>query len=393
MNPDIDYRVPEDVAAMQRPALLVGIVALIACGAGFVIDPEQFYRSWLVGFMFWLGIALGSLALLMVQHLSGGGWGVFRRVWEASSRTLPFLLLCFLPLAFGVRDLYEWARPEVVANDAVLQHKAAYLNVPFFLLRAAFYFASWILVAFLMTRWSREQDATGSFAPTRRMHILSGGGLVLYGLTITYASIDWVMSLSPHWYSTIFGFLFIAGQGLSSIAFTITIGLALARRRPMDTVLLPGHFHDLGKLLLAFVMLWAYFSFSQFLIIWSGNLIEEIPYYTVRMNGGWGWIGLGLIFVHFGLPFLLLLSRDLKRAAPRLAKVAILLMVMRVIDLLYLVVPEFHEHLRLHWLDVAAPVAIGGLWLAVFFANLRSRSLLPTRDPYLVEALAQPSGH
>ncbi len=393
VNPEIDYRAPEDIVARQRTALTVGILALVLCAVGFLLDRDQFFRSWLVAFMFWLGIALGSMAIMLVQHLSGGSWGVFRRIWEASSRTLPFLLLCFVPIAFGVHHLYEWSRPEAVAADLILQHKSLYLNVPFFLLRAALYFAAWIAIAYLMSKWSKEQDETGSFASTRKMQLLSGGGLVLYGLTVTYASIDWVMSLNPHWYSTIFGFIFMGGQGMSSLAFTVTIGLMLVRQAPMDRVLVPTHFHDVGKLLLTFVLLWAYFSFSQLLLIWSGNLIEEIPYYTVRMNGGWGWIGLALIFVHFGLPFLMLLSRDLKRDAPRLAKLAILLLVMRVIDLLYMVAPEFNEHLRVHWLDVAAPVAIGGLWMAVFYANLRSRSLLPVRDPFLMEALSQSRSH
>ncbi len=390
---DFTYPAPDDVAAKQRLALLAGIAGLLVCGVGFVVDRDQFFRSWLVAFMFWLGISLGSLALIMVHQLSGGAWGVVRRIWEAASRTLPLLVVCFIPVVLGAGHLYHWSHPDEVAGDVVLQHKALYLNMPFFLARAAIYFASWIGLATLLTRWSLQQDETGDPRVTRKMQLLSGGGLVVYALTITFASIDWVMSIDSHWFSTIFGFLFMGGQGLTALAFTITVGLMLARRAPMDQVLRPTHFHDLGKLMLAFVMLWAYFAFSQFLIIWSGNLLEEIPYYTLRMNGGWGWVGLAIIVVHFALPFLLLLSRDLKRDAPRLAQVSLLLLVMRVVDLLYMVAPEFNDHLRLHWLDVAAPVAIGGFWLWFFYQNLRSRPLLPLRDPYLIEALAEPSQH
>ena len=388
---DSTYSAPEDLAGNERLALVVGLAGLVACGVGFVVDRDQFFRSWLVAFMFWLGVSLGSMGLMLVHHLSGGAWGVVRRIWEAAARVLPLMAVCFLPIVAGIPSLFAWSHADVVATDPILQHKSLYLNVPFFLGRAAFYFVAWIGVTYLMTAWSKMQDETGDPRATRRMQLLSAAGLVVYALTITFASVDWIMSINAHWFSTIYGFLFLAGQGLSALALTIVVALALARRAPMDRVLKPTHFHDLGKLMLAFVMLWAYFSFSQFLIIWSGNLIEEIPYYTVRMNNGWGWIGLALIAVHFALPFLLLLSRDLKRAAPRLAKVAVLLMVMRIVDLQYMVQPEFSERLRLHWLDVAAPVAIGGFWLWRFYANLRSRPLLPLRDPYLIEALGSPS--
>jgi hypothetical protein len=391
---DPTYSAPLEIEARRRPALLAGIVGLVVCALGFAFDREQFFRSYLVGYMFWLGVALGSMALAMVHHMSGGAWGmVVRRIFEASSRTLPLLAVLFLPIVLGMHELYPWTRADHLAEDHVLQQKALYLNVPFFLIRALLYFAVWIALAAMLNRWSREQDE-GDPAATRKMQLMSGGGLVAYGLTITFASVDWVMSLNPHWYSTIFGFIFMGGQALAALAFTIAVAVLLSRRPPMNGVYNAGHFHDLGKLLLAFVMLWAYFAFSQYLIIYSGNLVEEIPYFTTRTMGGWQYVALLIIVFHFALPFALLLSRDLKRNATRLVTVAVGILVMRVVDLFFMVAPEFATAgFRLHWLDVAAPLAVGGIWLWLFLTQLSQRPLLPIRDPQLAEALESAGGH
>jgi hypothetical protein len=294
-----------------------------------------------------------------------------------------------------------------VAHDAALQHKALYLNTPFFLARAVFYFASWVVLAWLLNRWSLEQDRGDAERATRRMQVLSGAGLALYGLTITFASVDWVMSLNPHWFSTIFGFLFIGGQGLVALAFTIVVAALLSRRAPMHAVFNVGHFHDLGKLMLAFVMLWAYFNFSQYLIIFSGNLAEEVPYYVARTSHGWQVISLVLVIFHFALPFTLLLSRDLKRNANRLILVALAIVLMRFIDMFFLIAPEFaasganlhiagegaETRLFVHWLDLAAPIGIGGVWVWLFLTRLADRPLLPIHDPHLAEALESAGGH
>jgi hypothetical protein len=406
---DPTYLAPGDVAARRGTALAAGVAGLVLCAIGFFVDRDHFFRAYLIGYLLWLGVALGSLALMMVHHQSGGAWGlVIRRVFEAASRTLPALAVLFLPIVLGMSSLYPWTHADHVAHDPVLQHKALYLNTPFFLARAVFYFASWIGLAAALNRWSRRQD-DGDLAATRRMQLLSGAGLVLYGLTITFASIDWVMSINPHWFSTIFGFLFMGGQGLAALAFTIVVATVLWRRDPMRHVFNPGHFHDLGKLLLAFVMLWAYFNFSQYLIIYSGNLAEEIPYYITRTSHGWGYLALALVIFHFAAPFALLLSRDLKRNAGRLALVAGGVLVMRWADLVFLVSPEFASsganlHLLpagaphdspffLHWLDLAAPVGIGGVWMWLFLTQLAERPLLPVRDPHLGEALVHAGGH
>jgi hypothetical protein len=377
------------VASLQRLALVVGVAGLALCAVGFAGNRAHFFKAYLLAYVFWIGIALGSLAISMLHHLSGGAWGVvIRRVLEAASRTLPFMALLFLPIAFGIHELYLWANPEAVAKDAILQHKAAYLNVPFFIIRAAIYFVIWSALAYLLSKWSLEQEQRGETGQALRMQRLSGLGLVLYALTILFMSVDWIMSLDPHWFSTIYGILFMGGQGLSAFAFAIAVAVLLSRTEPMSRVIAPAHLHDLGKLMLAFVMLWAYFSFSQFLIIWSANLPEEIPWYLRRWGGGWQWVGLLLIFGHFVLPFVLLLSSDIKKSGRTLIGVAVTIILMRIVDLFWNIGPLHHEEsFGATWLDAVAPVALGGIWLAIFLWQLRTRPLLPLGEPYLAEAL------
>jgi hypothetical protein len=406
VTPDMQYAPPDDLGGRSALALKVGAVGLVACAFGYGFDPAHFFRSWLIAYLLFLGIALGSMGLLMVQHLSGGAWGVFRRIFEASSRTLPLMALLFLPIAFGMTSLYPWSHPELVQHDEVLIHKAPYLNSVFFLIRALFYFVGWTLIAWTLSRWSKQQDE-GDMSVNLKLQYLSGGGIVFYTLTATLASVDWMMSLNPHWYSTLFGFLFVGGQGLSALAFTILVSTFLVRRAPMASLLKPSHFHDLGKLSLAFVMLWAYFNFSQYLLIYAANLLEEIPYFIARITHGWQYLAIFLVLFHFAVPFSLLLSRDNKRMPQRLVWVALAILVVRYIDLIMLVSPEFDaagtnlhmmagEHeggFYLHWLDLAAPLAVGGLWAWMFFTQLAQRPLLAFRDPYLRDSLAKTGGH
>jgi hypothetical protein len=326
----------------------------------------------------------------MLQYLTGGAWGVvIRRPCEAAARTLPLVALMFVPIVIGIPNLYPWSHAKVVAADEVLRHKQVYLNVPFFLARAAVYFAGWILLSWFFNRWSGREDREGSARVHRKMAALAGPGLIFWGFSVTFMAVDWVLSLDPHWFSTIFGMLFMVGQGLSSMAFLIALMVLLARRRPMSEVLTPRHLHDLGKFLLALVMVWAYFSFSQFLIIWAGNLPEEIPWYLERLRGGWQYVALALVAGHFALPFALLLSRDLKRNFNLLGGIAIGVLLMRMVDLYWLVAPDFRKgQFGLSWMDFAAPAGMGGIWLAYFFIQLSKRPLMPIHDPHLVEALA-----
>lgn len=392
---DVTYTPPASLEPLRRRALLAGGAGLIASLAGAITSPGQFYHSYLLAYLFWLAAALGGLALTMLQHMSGGGWGIMlRRILESAARTLPWMAVLFLPIAIGATHLYPWTDAAAVAADHVLQEKSAYLNLPFFYARAVVYFVIWCSFAYFLTRWSAEQDATGSAVAQRRMRAMSAIGLVVYALTMTFAAIDWGMSLEPHWFSTMYGFLFIGGQALMALSVAIIVVRRLSREAPMAGVYNAGHLHDFGKLLFAFTMLWAYLSFSQFLIIWSANLPEEIPWYLHRMHGGWEAIGIGLMACHFAVPFLVLISRKSKRNLTVLAGMAGWMIAMRYLDLFYIIGPEaYPDGLRVHWLDLATVVGIGGIWVSAFASNLKTRPLLPVGDPELANALKGPAGH
>jgi len=386
------YPAPPEVARWQQRALMVGVIFSLLFVVGALVNNAQFFHSYLVAYLFWTGIALGSLAILLLQHLTGGGWGlVIRRVLEAATRTLPLMAVLFIPIILGAYRIYPWTHHEEITKTPALMEKARfYLNLRFFSARAALYFAVWLLLAYLLNKWSLEQDRTADRRFGKNMRMLSGPGLLFFVLTVTFASVDWAMSLNPEWFSTIYGLLFVIAWALSALAFAIAVTSFLTNREPMSRIVRPNHFQDLGKLMLAFVMLWAYFAFSQFLIVWSGNLPEEIRWYLPRLRGGWGAIALGVVFFHFAFPFLLLLSSSLKRNARKLQMLAGLILVMRFIDLFWMISPEFPpEGFHVNWMDVVAPVGMGGLWFAVFAWQLRKRALIPTSDPQYDSVLAQ----
>ena len=375
----------------QLPLIAAGVAGVIVAATASALtgDTTQFFQSYLIGYMLCLGVTLGCLALGMVHQLSGGAWGVvLRRPIGAAARVLPVLTLLFIPILFGMSHLYVWTHADAVAANEVLQHKRLYLNIPSFIVRAALYFLVWNGISFFLNRWSLEQDRTGDPWIPRRMQRLSAAGLVLYGLTITFASFDWLMSLEPDWYSTIYGVLIMGGQGLSAIAFLILAIAWLSRRPPLNDILVADHFHDAGNLTLAFVMLWAYFGFSQYLIIWAGNLPKEIPWYQHRLQTGWRVIGILLVLFHFAVPFLVLLSRRFKRQANTLARIAAAILVARAIDVFWLVAPEFHPGgLSVSWLDILLPVSLASIWLGCFVWQLRGRAIFPVYDPEFDETL------
>jgi hypothetical protein len=386
-----EYPAPESVGRLQQRALVVGGIALLLSIFGAMRSPGPFYQSYLMSFMLILGLTLGSLGLLMLQHLTGGHWGIIiRRSLESATRTLPLILVFFLPIVFfGMKYLYgAWLDPEELRKEPLSKFQQSYLTAGGFQARAVIYFAVWLLLMFLFNRWSKEQDVNREDrALRRRLAMLAGPGIILYVFAMTFASIDWVMSLSPHWASTIYGFLYVAGQLISSMSFMIAIVVLLAQTEPFSSVLQKRHLHDLGKLLLAFVMLWAYFDFSQLLIIWSGNQPEEISFYRTRLYGGWGVVAVLVLIFHFFVPFFLLLSRDLKRNARLLPKVALWLIFMRLVDLFWMTRPEFTARAVPSWLDLVLPIALGGLWLGFFAFNLKQQPLLPIGDPKLAEAI------
>lgn len=384
---------PHEIAALRAKAWTAGAVGLVALAAGYFVDREQFFRSYLVAWLWVLGIALGCYAVALLHQLTRGAWGLMiRRPLGAATRTLPFVALLFLPLAFGLQELFVWARPEALAADPALQQKTWYLNPAGFYVRFVLYFLIWTAPMWWLNRLSLQQDEQTSDRTFRRMQRIAAPALVLYCLAATLASVDWVMSLDPHWYSSIWGVYFIGGHAVSAFSFAILIALYLSQREPMKRHLQRRHFHDYGKLLLAFVMLWTYFQLSQLIIIWSGDIPEEVTFYLNRIHGGWRWVTVLLILVHFALPFVLLLSRDLKRDARKLAGVAALLLVMRWVDLYWQAAPSFghgaeHASALPHWMDLAAIVGLGGVWFGVYLTQLGRRPLLPAFEPYLKEAL------
>jgi hypothetical protein len=386
-----EYRAPDSVGRLQRSAMVAGGIALLLCIFGAIKSPQAFFPSYLMAYLLVLGLALGSLGLLMLQHLTGGHWGiVIRRPLESATRTLPLLAVLFLPIIFGMKYLYgAWLDPERVREEPLSSLQQGYLTPHWFYVRAFLYFAIWLALMFAFNRWSREQDVNPTDRTLRsRFKILAGPGIIIYVFVMTFAAIDWVMSISPHWASTIYGFLFVAGQLISSMSLMIAVVVLLSRTAPLAGVIQKRHIHDLGKLLLAFVMLFAYFDFSQLLIIWSGNQPEEITFYRSRLYGQWGAVAVIVLVFHFFVPFFLLLSRDLKRNDRLLPKVAIWMIFMRLVDLFWMTRPEFTGRAIPSWIDFVAPIALIGLWLAFFAFNLQKLPLLPLGDPHLAEAIA-----
>jgi len=417
------YTAPAAVARYRGRALMAG-AAFLAAGVvlAFLLGSWAGYgglvhvfRSYLVGFFFCTGVAVGSLAWLALGHMTGGAWALTsRRLFEAATRTLPLCFVLFLPVVVSLfvhergangqtLSLYEWSDAAAVRGDEALLHKSLYLNAPFFIARAVVYFAVWFFFAWFLNRWSAEQDTTGDPRIRRKMQDISGVVILLVGLTTTFAAFDWGMSLEPHWFSTIYGLIILAGWGLSALALVITVAAFLMHHEPMDHAYQPLHFHDWGKLMLAMVMLYAYFAFSQFLITWSGNLPEEIPFYLRRLHGGWQAVGLLLILFHFALPFVLLLSRQRKREPVRLRRVALLMLFMRVFDLVFLFAPSVHqggepEFATRELLTSFVPMfsmalGVGGIWLWYYFGQLASRPLLPLGAPDLEKAIAATEHH
>jgi len=374
---------------LQAKALAAGLIGSGLSIAGAFFNPRQFFVSYLFGWLFWLGLALGCLGFLMIHHLTGGRWGYpVRRFYEAVTMTLPLMALLFVPLCFGLHQLYHWTDPQAVAANAAMQHRSHYMNTQAFIIRAALFFAVWITVAFLLNKWSFQQDSTTSVEPTRKLRTLSGLGIVLYPLTATFVLVDWVLSLEPDWYSTMFLVLIAIGQMLTGLTFGILLLAWLRDTAPLSEIVTPVHFHHLGMLLLAFLMLWMYMAFGEFLIIYSGNLPREIIWYLHRIAGNWKLVVWFLFLFHFLIPFFLLLSRNLKRNVPVLATIAATVFLTHAVYTYWLIAPSFHQHgISLQWLDITAPVGIGGLWLAGFAARVKSHALIVQNDP------KQQSGH
>jgi hypothetical protein len=367
----------------QTKALAVGVVCLVITLIELFLHPVQFFRSYLFGEVFWLGIGLSTMGLLMLHHLVSGRWGfVLRRSLEAGARTLMWMVPFFIPVILGMHHLYIWSRSSAVAADPILQQKQFYLNTPFFLVRQVIYFAAWIIIARRLTGMSAKQDETGDPDLVRRMRNVSGPGLAIYGFTVTFAGFDWVMSLDPYFFSTIYGMIFEITEAVGGMAFITIVAYLLSKREPISEIIRPSQFHDFGNLLLVFTLLWAYLSFVQYLIIWAGNLQNEIPWYVSRTNRHWAGIALGLVIFHFAVPFLLLLQRFVTFRKQYLVGVAALMFVMSIVDLFWIMVPAYEKAgPQFHWSDWLALIGLGGIFLSIYASQLKRRPLMPLHDP------------
>jgi hypothetical protein len=372
-------------------ALILGFIdSRKAGGSGWA----YFLQCYDFAFIFWFLIAIGSMALLMMHHLTGGWWGLpIRRILEAGSRTIWVVALLFLPILLGAGHLYNWTHPGFIPDDVANHFKHVYLQRGFFTVRAIIYFGCWFIWVYFLNKWSVQQDETGDPALSGKLSKLSAPGLVMIAITLSGAVIDWVMSLEPEWFSTMYGFIFMVACLLVGMAFSIVVLRRIYEFEPLRATIQPKRLIDMGNLMLAFLLLLTYTSFAQFLIIWSGNLKNEIPWYMVRAFGGWGVIGALLLIFHFFIPFFLLLQRRIKKQLPTLAMVAFWFLILTLLDVYWIVVPAYEQtRPQFRVLDFVALIGIGGLWLAAFFGQLRKLPLLPLHDPRFEQALERLHG-
>jgi hypothetical protein len=372
---------------VQKIASAVGVLSLVVTGVAAAFNPRAFFISYLVAFILWFGCFI----VAMMHYLGGGRWGnVTRRFFEAGFMTLPFMAIAFIPIFFGLSEVYAWARPAAVAADKILQHKAVYENFTGFFVRAIFFFALWITVAMHLRKWSLQQDATTEFSPTIKLRKLSGPAIVIVPLTATFAFVDWIMSIEPAWFSTVFSVVILSGEVLIALAFAIMMLAWFQPHPPFQEAATEDRFLELGNFLLAFVMFWTYVAFSQFLIVYSGNLPHEIGWYLHRIAGDWKWLVCFIALFHFLIPFFVLLFRSVKRNTQRLAAVAILIFLVNAVEIFWAIAPTFYPSgIKIHSTDFFAWFGIGGIWLAVFAGNLKRHLLLAKNIPEAGTLLGQ----
>jgi hypothetical protein len=380
---------------VQKSALFVGVAALAVSVIGLFGNAAHFWQSYLFAFIFWAGLTLGCLGIFFLHNVVGGNWGVaIRRLVEAGLKTLPLIVLLAIPIFFALGTLYKWTDAGYRAEHFAVGHKAAYLNPTWFIIRTLLYFLIWIASGYRILAMADEHDRTGDRALFKRIKARSAPALLVFVVTTTLAFIDWIMSLEPDWYSTIYGWMYTVGQVLLTFSFLVAVLVLLSKREPFVSFLTKQHYHDIGNLMLAFTMLWAYMSFAQFLIIWAENLPDEIPWYVRRFSGGWGYIAWTIAIFHFFVPFFLLLLRFVKKNPTRLRTLAIWIIIMKILDVFWIVEPAFRQRgLEVYWTDLVTLIGVGGVWLAVFIWNLKSRPLLASHDPRDTYSLLKAHGH
>jgi hypothetical protein len=378
-----------DTARWQRRSLGVGVAALVLGAVAAPFGPAAFFRAYLATWLFFLGIPLGSMALLMAYHLTGGSWGLMiRRILEAAMKTLPLVALLFLPIAWGIGYLYPWAQPELVAESPKLQYQQIFMNPPLFWIRAAVYFAVWIATASVLSYWSRKEDHSASPRLAWKTLKFSGFGAVLYGVSLHFAMIDWGMSLTPEFHSTIWGPTFATSQLLSAFSFAMIVLACLIQKPPLAEVASLKVRNDLGSLLLTLLILWAYMAWFQFMLVWIANLPVDVVWYLPRTSIGWKAAAWALFAVNFVVPFLLLLMRPVKRNSRTVAWIAGLILLMQLVFTYYQIMPGMSaDGMGAFGMALLIPVGIGGLWLANFLRHLQRQPLLPPNDANRAAAL------
>jgi hypothetical protein len=368
----------------------MAVLGLILSGVGFAVDAHQFFHSYLTAYLYVLTIALGCLFFVMLQHLTRSGWSVaVRRLAEVGAWTLPFFAILFIPILFGMGDLFHWSEEGAAEHDHLIQHKQGYLNLTFFLIRAAFYFLAWTLLARYFMRRSINQDTTKDPLITVQMQRRAAPGIILFGFTLTFMAFDWLMSMDPHWFSTIFGVYTFAGTAVGSFAFLAVVSMTLRRGGCLVHTVRNDHYQDLGRWMFAFSVFWAYIAFSQFFLIWYGNIPEETIWYVHRIEGNWKMGSLFLVVGHFLVPFVLLMSRWIKRKPGFVTAIAVWMLIILYWHIYWRVMPNLHHHgIHFHWIDLACLVGVGGVFLTLYTRKLIGHALVPVGDPRLPESLA-----
>lgn len=374
-----------DKGSVGALAWTAGVLGLVVSGIGWYVDAARFYHAWLTAFLFWLSLGLAGLFFTMLHYLTAARWSVvLRRISEGVMLQLPWMILAFVPILPGMNDLFPWSHVDAVAADPLLQWKSGYLNVEFFIVRAVVFFVVWAMLALLLGKKSLKQDTQPDIDHVKGLRKVSAVGMLLFAVTVTYAAFDWLMSLQPHWYSTIFGVYFFGGCFLGGLALITVLCLFLRKNGLLKESVTVEHYHDLGKLMFAFTIFWAYIGFSQYLLIWYGNIPEETFWFRSRWEGGWKPLSLVLLFGHFVIPFVVLLFQGVKRRFTLIGLVAVWLLLMHWVDLYWVVYPTYSESaVAVGWIEIAPVIGLGGVFFALFWRSLSARPLLPVGDPWL----------
>ncbi len=378
------YRIT-DPGRVQTIAVVVFAIGLAASIIALLVDRAHFFHAWLVGSMFWFTLAAGGLFFVMMHHLVGATWSVvLRRIAEAVMSVLPYMILALVPVVIGVHELYHWSHADLVAADEALQGKTAYLNLPFFIIRLLIYFVVWAILVRLLNKASLRQDDGHSEQLNSRFRRTSAPGMILYAFTLTFAAFDWLMSLDAHWYSTIFGAYIFAGGAVALLAFLPLVSMLMRRQGAMADMITVEHYHDMGKLLFAFVVFWAYMAFSQYFLIWYGNIPEETEWFIRRWTGSWKTVSLILVFGNFVIPFFILITRVAKRRLVILGVFVVWLLFMHWVDLYWVVMPSLYpDGAHVSWIDLAPITAIGGAFVAGFWRRFCAHPTVTKGDPKL----------